>query len=40
MKALCEAKGAAVRGGAIVNWVAKSLDRRIADAVDKLAALV
>jgi hypothetical protein len=40
MKALCEAKGAAVRGGAIVNWVAKTLDRRIADAVDKLAALV
>lgn len=35
MKALCEAKGAAVRGGAIVNWVAKTLDRRVADAVDK-----
>ncbi|MCX6093215.1 MAG: flavodoxin [Candidatus Bipolaricaulota bacterium] len=40
MTRLCEAKGAVVRGGAIVNWVKKSLDRRIGDAVDKLAALV
>ncbi|MDD4903273.1 MAG: flavodoxin [Candidatus Bipolaricaulis sp.] len=40
MTALCEAKGAVVRGGAVVNWVAKTLDRRIADAVDKLAGLV
>ncbi|MEN6369863.1 MAG: flavodoxin [Thermotogota bacterium] len=40
MRALCEAKGAVVRGGAVVNWVAKSLDRRITNAVDTLAALV
>ncbi len=40
MTALCEGKGAVVRGGTVVNWVAKTLDRRIADAVDKLAGLV
>ena len=40
MTALCEAKGAVVRGGAVVNWVAKSLDRRVAEAIDRLVALV
>ena len=40
MRKLCEAQGAAVRGAAVVNWMGKGLDRRITDAVDKLAGLV
>jgi hypothetical protein len=40
MRKLCEAKGAAVRGSAVVNWMGKGLDRRIADGVEKLSELV
>lgn len=40
MRKLCEAKGAAVRGAAVVNWMGKGLDRRIADGVEKLSKLV
>ncbi len=40
MRRLCEAKGAVVRGSAVVNWMGKGLDRRIEGAVDKLAKLV
>ncbi len=40
MRKLCEAKGAAVRGAAVVNWMGKGLDRRIANGVDKLGKLV
>jgi hypothetical protein len=40
MRKLCEAKGAAVRGAAVVNWMGKGLDRRIANGVEKLSKLV
>jgi len=40
MRTLCEAKGAAVRGSAVVNWMGAGLDRRIANSVDKLSKLV
>lgn len=40
MRTLCEAKGAAVRGSAVVNWMGKGLDRRIANGVEKLSKLV
>ncbi|MEI6171231.1 MAG: flavodoxin [bacterium] len=40
MRKLCEAKGAAVRGAAVVNWMGKGLDRRIAEGVDRLSKLV
>jgi len=40
MRTLCEAKGAAVRGAAVVNWMGRGLDRRIANGVEKLSKLV
>lgn len=40
MRTLCEAKGAAVRGSAVVNWMGAGLDRRIADGVEKLSKLL
>ena len=40
MRTLCEAKGAAVRGSAVVNWMGAGLDRRIANGVDKLSKLL
>jgi flavodoxin len=40
MQKLCEAKGGVIRGSAVVNWMGKGLDRRIEDAVDRLAKLV
>jgi hypothetical protein len=40
MRKLCESKGAAVRGSAVVNWMGRGLDRRIANGVEKLSKLV
>jgi NAD(P)H dehydrogenase (quinone) len=40
LRKLCEAKGAAVRGAAVVHWMGKGLDRRIAKGVDRLSKLV
>lgn len=40
MAKLCEAKGATVLGGDVVNWMGAGLDGRIARAVERLAALL
>jgi flavodoxin len=40
MRTLCEAKGGAVRGSAVVNWMGAGLDRRIANGVERLSKLV
>lgn len=40
MRTLCEAKGAKVLGGEVVNWMGAGLDDRIARAVERLEALV
>jgi hypothetical protein len=40
MRKLCESKGAAVRGSAVVNWMGRGLDRRIANGVEKLSKFV
>jgi hypothetical protein len=39
MQKLCEAKGATVRGSAIVNWMGVGRDARIARAVEHLSQL-
>jgi hypothetical protein len=40
MRKLCEAKGATVVGGEVVNWMGSGLDGRIARAVENLSVLV
>ncbi len=40
MRRLCEAKSGTILGGAVVNWMGKGLDERIANAVERLSGLV
>ncbi len=39
MKRLCEAKGAAVCGSGIVNWMKKRREQQIVEVVDRLSSL-
>jgi flavodoxin len=40
MRKLCEAKGGAFLGSAVVNWMGAGLDQRISSGVEKLGKLV